>query len=156
MNNEKKQISSAENVLKDELSKIGDELAQIRIGPRGTKSHTSSTINSSTTTEDIRRLSSRLTKFESQTTSTLSNLTKKYDALNNTFQTTMAKREQEVKGLDKLYQDVNEENDVLFERFNDELGKVATAMRCGDAEKELLRLLTKTREQEGLMRVENA
>lgn len=148
-------MSSAENVLKDELSKIGEELAQIRIGPRGTKSHTNSTMISSST-DEVRRLTSRLTKFESQTTSTFSDLAKKYDILSNTFQTTMAKREQEVKGLDKLYQDVNEENDILFERFNDELGKVATAMRCGDAEKELLRLLTKTREQEGSMRAENA
>lgn len=138
------------------MSKIGDELAQIRIGPRGTKSHTSSTTTSSTSTDEVRRLASRLTKFESQTSSTLSDLTKKYETLSSTFQTTIAKREQEVKGLDKLYQDVNEENDVLFERFNDELGKVATAMRCGDAEKELLQLLTKTRGQEGLMRAENA
>ena len=67
----------------------------------------------------------------------------------------LARKEKELEGVDKLLTDCVAENDVMFERFNEELVKMANGFRIGKAESELIDKLREVRAELGSIKAEN-
>lgn len=67
----------------------------------------------------------------------------------------LARKEKELAGADKLLNDCIAENDVLFERFNEELVKMSNGFKLGKGEAEVLEILRQVREEHGRLKREN-
>lgn len=67
----------------------------------------------------------------------------------------LARKEKELAGADKLLNDCVAENDVLFERFNEELVKMSNGFKLGKGEAEVLEMLRQLREEQGRLKREN-
>jgi predicted RNase H-like nuclease (RuvC/YqgF family) len=68
---------------------------------------------------------------------------------------TLMRKDQEIEELDKALKDCVAENDILFERFNVEIVKMAEAFRVDRGERELMEMLTGVREELGRVKREN-
>jgi hypothetical protein len=65
----------------------------------------------------------------------------------------LAVSEAKCKSLDALYREANGENEALYGRFNEELGRILKAVRGGEGVEEMRRLLRESQEEvEGLKR----
>lgn len=67
----------------------------------------------------------------------------------------LMRKDQEIEELDKALKDCVAENDILFERFNVEIVKMAEAFRVDRGERELMEMLTGVREELGRVKREN-
>lgn len=151
LSNEQKAVANSSSALQAELAAIGNELSALKRAP-GTPSHISpikplnitkaSPANTANPTPAVtfEDLSSRLTTLSttlsSQTTLTttrLSSLTSESTALS----AQLGAANRRVKKLDELYQEANAENEALYERFNDELGKILARVKGGEGVKVL-------------------
>lgn len=73
-------------------------------------------------------------------------LQQKYSTLQEEMKTTLAATEIKLESIDQLHKEVSAENELIYEKFNDELGKIVKALRSkGKEEKE--ELMTKLKEQ---------
>lgn len=148
LSNEHKSHATASAELQAELAAIGSELSALKfappksshitpIKPLNLSSAKTSTISPSKplTLPSFNDLSARLdqlaqnlTKHTSTTTAQLSGL--KSEATNLTSQLDVSNRK--IKKLDALYREANAENEALYERFNDELGKILGRVKKGE------------------------
>ncbi|KAG8527539.1 uncharacterized protein KY384_007691 [Bacidia gigantensis] len=64
--------------------------------------------------------------------------------------------ETKIKRLDALYKEANAENEALYDRFNDELGRVLARVKKGEGVAELKAKLTETQDEVNKLRAENA
>lgn len=148
LSNEHKNHATASVSLQAELAAIGSELSALKRTP-SKPSHiapikplnispmkTSTTLPTKPSTPpSIDDLSSRLdqltqtlTTHTSTTTSRLNGLTTEATTL--TSQLDVSNRK--IKKLDALYREANAENEALYERFNDELGKILGRVKKGE------------------------
>ena len=104
----------------------------------------------------IRALSARLTALETKLASHTIDFTTRTTALQKDLDSSLAVSEKKAKKLDELYRDANAENEALYERFNDELGKVLKAVKGGQGVEELKERLREAQEDAGRVRRENA
>ena len=153
LSNEQKALANSSTALQAELAAIGNELSALKRAPN-TPSHVApikplninkalpaATTNSNKTSNiSVEDLSARLTALTitlsahtSCTTTGPPSLTSESTAL--TTQLDAANRK--VKKLDELYQEANAENEALYERFNDELGKILARVKGGEGVKVL-------------------
>lgn len=95
----------------------------------------------------LRELSARLTTVESR----LPQAPAEVERLRGQ----LLKKEKELEDIDKLLNDCVAENDVMFERFNEELVKMANGFRLGHREAELLEMLQQVRGELGSLKAEN-
>ena len=66
--------------------------------------------------------------------------------------------EEKAKGLDQLYREVSAENEILYERFNGELGRIVKALKGKGREEreELVKKVKESSEEAAAVRKENA
>ncbi|KAJ3474272.1 hypothetical protein NLG97_g9918 [Lecanicillium saksenae] len=77
---------------------------------------------------------------------TIQELQEKYSALQEEMDTTLKATEIKLQSIDQLHKEVSAENELIYEKFNDELGKIVKALRSkGREEKE--ELVNKIKEQ---------
>lgn len=67
----------------------------------------------------------------------------------------LSKKEKELEDVDKLLNDCVAENDVMFERFNEELVKMSNGFKLGKGEAEVLEMLKVVREEQARLKREN-
>lgn len=60
-----------------------------------------------------------------------------------------------MRSLDQLYREANAENEALYERFNEELGRILKGVRAGVGVEELRRKMVEAQGEVGRLRVEN-
>ncbi|KAI9782751.1 MAG: hypothetical protein M1835_003943 [Candelina submexicana] len=150
LQNEQKAISSAESELQAELSKIGDELSSLSLRP---SSHTNT---SRATAPSLASLSTRLTALETSLPTHISTLSSTLTNIQTDLSTSLIVADTKAKKLDELYREANAENEALYERFNDELGRVLGRVRAGEGGEELKRRVKEGEEDSGRLRRENA
>ena len=63
--------------------------------------------------------------------------------------------EKKAKKLDELYREANAENEALYERFNEELGKILQGVKGGQVVEELKNKLKEAQEEIGGLKREN-
>jgi hypothetical protein len=133
LQNEAKAISEAEASLQNELSKIGEEMARLNAGH-------------SVRPTEVDKLTATINKLESKIPEIVKDLTARNDTIKADLEKSLQASEFKVKGLDQLYKESSAENELLYEKFNGELGKIVKALRGkGKDEKEML--VQKAKEQ---------
>ncbi|RWA09699.1 hypothetical protein EKO27_g5400 [Xylaria grammica] len=124
---EKKAVEEVDADLRSELSKISADMARVNSNlSRGG-------------TADIRKLSSSVQSLEERLPSILGQLTNRQDQLQKEIESTLKATEAKAKAVDQLYKETMAENELLYEKFNSELGKIVKALKGkGREEKEEL------------------
>jgi hypothetical protein len=147
LQNEAKAISAAEASLQMELSSIGEEMAKLNVSALAR-----------TNPADITKLSESVKVLESKIPVMIKDLTIRNDAIKKDLETSLQASEYKVKGLDQLYKETSAENELLYEKFNAELGKIVKALKGkGKEDKEELIVKTKQASEEtARLKKENA
>lgn len=124
---EKDAVEEVDLNLRSELSKISADMARVNSNlPRSG-------------TVDIRKLSANVQALEERLPSILGQLAARHDQLQKDMESTVKASEAKVKAIDQLYKETMAENELLYERFNSELGKIVKALKGkGREEKEEL------------------
>lgn len=147
--NEAKAIDDAEASLQSELSKIGEEMARVSAGSGSPSRHGGA---------DVRRIAEAVRRLESRIPVVVKDLSGRNEAARKELERSLVAAETKVKGLDQLYKEASAENEILYERFNGELGKIVRALK-GKGKEDREELVAKVREgseEAARMRKENA
>lgn len=156
-------MNSAAADLEEELDKIGAELKSISSSSRSRPQQLgrSNTINTPqlnpTSAEDllprlqnkIRALEKRIPDVEEQRV--------KFEKLNYEFERALRKKDEELKETNRLLVDASTENELLYERYNDELAKINARVKNqkGGEQAEILKILKELKSDMGRVKREN-
>ncbi|MCJ1465877.1 hypothetical protein MMC07_004496 [Pseudocyphellaria aurata] len=158
LSSEQKSVSSAEASLQTEITKFGEELSAFKLQRSPTKSSSTKsplTITSSPQpTIDI--LSTALSNLTTKVTATLASLNASIASMSQDVETSLVATERKARKLDDLYREANAENEALYERFNDELGKILKRVRSGNGVEEMRAKMVEAQGEVGQLKVENA
>ena len=170
LSNEHKSHATASANLQAELAAIGNELSALKRTPTQpshiapirpltippTKTSTTSPTKSSPP-PSIDNLSSHLNQLIQTLTTHTSTTTSRLNGLNTEAATLTSQLEisnRKIKKLDALYQEANAENEALYERFNDELGKILGRVKKGEGVQVLRERVGELEKEVGLLREE--
>lgn len=145
LQNEAKAIGEAEASLQNELSKIGEEMAKLNAA-------------SSVRPSEIEKLSRKLTTLESHIPEVVKDLQTQNEQTKLDLERSLQASDIKVKGLDQLYKESSAENELLYEKFNAELGKIVKALKGKGKEdkEELIAKLKESSEETAKTKKENA
>lgn len=124
---EKKAVDEVDASLKSELSRISEDMARVNSAlPRSA-------------TADIRKLSAAVKALEDRVPQVVQELEERHGVMQRDLDATLRATEAKVKAIDQLYKEATAENELLYEKFNSELGKIVKALKGkGREEKEEL------------------
>lgn len=125
LHSEQQALQNLDSGLQVELSKIGSELSQLSLGPS----------TNTTSTSMIAELQTQLTQLSTSIPPQVSTLQSHISALSTELSTTVASLEKRCHQMDKLYKEANAENEALYDRVNDELGKIVRSVTSGGKRK---------------------
>lgn len=145
LQNESKAIGEAEASLQSELSKIGEEMARLNA-------------TTSVRTNDLEKLSQKITNLEGRIPELIKDLQKQNEQTKVELEKSLQASEVKVKGLDQMYKESSAENELLYEKFNAELGKIVKALKGkGKEDKEdLVAKLKESSEETAKTKKDNA
>ena len=146
LQNEKKAIEEAGPSLQAELSKIGDELSALNLSRPGQRFAAS----------DVAALSTRVKSLETKLANLVSDLTARSTSISSNIESSLTVSERKAKSLDELYREANAENEALYERFNDELGRVLKAVKSGQGVEEMRVKMKEAQDEAARLKKENA
>ena len=146
LQNEKKAVDEVDASLQAELSRIGEEMAKVH----GNLARSA--------TGDIRKLAASVKALEERVPQVMAELADKQAAVQRDVDASLRASEAKVKAVDQLYKEVTAENELLYERFNVELGKMVKALRGKGREdkEELMAKLKEQSEETARVKKENA
>ena len=121
---EKKTIDEVDASLKSELSRISSDMALLHTSPLR-----STTTTTSTSPPSIHNLSTSIKNLESRIPQVLADLSERHALMQQDMDATLRASEAKVKAIDQLYKEATAENELLYEKFNGELGKIVRALR---------------------------
>ena len=101
--------------------------------------------NSPSKTSDLERLSKAMSTLEARIPDVIKELTARNDGIKSDLEKSLQASEFKVKGLDQLYKESSAENELLYEKFNGELGKIVRALK-GKGKEDKEELITKVKE----------
>lgn len=143
---EKKAVEDVDSNLKSELSRISEDMARVNnTMPRSN-------------TQELRKLSASVKALEERIPQVLQELDERQRAIQEDMESSLKASEGKVKAIDQLYKEATAENELLYEKFNTELGKVLKAIRGKGREdrEELLSKLKDQSEETAYVKKENA
>lgn len=131
---EKKAVEDVDSNLKSELSRISEDMARVNNHmPRSN-------------TQDLRKLSASVKALEERIPQVLQELNERHKAMQEDMEASIKASEAKVKAIDQLYKEATAENELLYEKFNTELGKIVKAIR-GKGREDREELVTKLKDQ---------
>ncbi|KAI0103667.1 hypothetical protein GGR51DRAFT_524022 [Nemania sp. FL0031] len=143
---EKEAVEAVDTNLRSELSKISADMARVNSSlPRSG-------------TVDLKKLSSSIQALEERLPIMVGQLTTRQDQLQKDMDSVVKISEAKVKGIDQLHKEAMAENEILYERFNGELGRIVKALKGkGREEKEeLVARMKDSSEEVARLKKENA
>lgn len=157
LSQEQKALATTDASLQAEIAKIGEEMAVHKLQrspakPRSTvpaSRATASTLSLGSLTSHLESLSATLKEFASAQAASIS-------SISSDVETSLLVSDRKARMLDELYREANAENEALYERFNDELGKILGKVRKGEGVEEMRSKLGEAQEEVGKLRRENA
>ncbi|KAF2152503.1 hypothetical protein K461DRAFT_256428 [Myriangium duriaei CBS 260.36] len=156
LQSEQRELQKTSSIFQDELSKISDEIANVAGPPPITRTGSvrlNNTLPGANRGPTAIELAKKLNDISTTVSSTLSDLTDRNKSLADETLAALTQSENRTKKLDELYREANAENEALYKRFNDELGKVVKVVRAGEGVEELKRRVKEMEEEmEGLRR----
>jgi hypothetical protein len=159
LNSEKQALNTAavDSNLQREIDLIGAELSSaMNLGVGGgsslrTRTSTQSSVDAAAKLRDLSaRLSAVETKFGNISASASSSA-----AEVEKLKAQLGRKEKELEDTNKLLNDCVAENDVMFERFNEELVRMSNGFKLGKGEAEVLEMLKAVREEQARLKREN-
>lgn len=132
---EKKAADEVDASLRSELSKIGEEMARVNNASL-----------SSSQNVDLRRLAASVKSLEDRMPSLLEDIEAKQATFQRDMDSTLKASEAKVRSIDQLYKEAVAENELLYERFNGELGKIVRALK-GKGKEDKEELMGKLKDQ---------
>ncbi|TKA75973.1 hypothetical protein B0A55_00689 [Friedmanniomyces simplex] len=165
LQNEQSSLTAAQTSLQDELSKIGDELTATpsRIGSIRTPLTGGSHVRSgasiggiSSSQPSTMDLAQRVLKMEGHLAAHIDAARSRLDAVQAELSTSLTVSENKCRKLDELYREANGENEALYARFNDELGRVLKAVKGGEGVEELRRKVRESQEEAARLKREGS
>ena len=156
LHNEQSAVAAAHTSLQDELSKIGDELTSTpsRIGSVRTTS--TPRTRSNTSQPGGMDLAQRVLKMEGRLPEQVEELNAKISSIQSDLATSLTVSETKCKKLDELYREANGENEALYARFNDELGRILKAVKGGEGVEELKKKLKESQDEAAKLKRETS
>ncbi|KAK6221782.1 Rho guanyl nucleotide exchange factor (RhoGEF domain-containing protein) [Colletotrichum tabaci] len=144
---EKKAIEDVDASLQSELSKIAEEMSRVNSG-----------LGTRTNTLDLRKLTASVKTLEERIPSMMAELTDRQSMIQRDMESTLKASETKVKSIDQLYRESTAENELMYEKFNSELGKIVKALKGKGREdkEELIRSLREHSEETARVKKENA
>ncbi|KAK4134561.1 hypothetical protein BT67DRAFT_441728 [Trichocladium antarcticum] len=127
LQSDKRAVDESEASLKSELSRISEDMARVNSSlPRSA-------------TGDIRKLSAAVKALEDRVPQVMAELQERHAVMQRDMELTLKATEAKVRAIDQLYKEATAENELLYEKFNSELGKIVRALKGkGREEKEEL------------------
>ena len=154
LNQEQKSIASADSSFQLEIAKIGEEISSAYNSQRSPsklkpQTHPSQTpLSSQSLSAQLSKLSSTLSTFTATHNASLS-------LLSSDIESSLLVSDKKVRKLDELYREANAENEALYERFNDELGKILGKVKKGEGIEESRSKLKEAQEEVAKLKKEN-
>ncbi|KAI3402076.1 hypothetical protein diail_5 [Diaporthe ilicicola] len=145
LESEKKAIEDVDSGLKSELSRISADMARVNnTMPRSA-------------TGDLRKLSASMKALDDRIPQVLQELDERQRAIKEDLEASLKASEAKVKAIDQLYKEATAENEILYEKFNSELGKIVKAIRGKGREdkEELVAKLKDSSEETAYVKKEN-
>lgn len=162
LQNEQSSLTVTQNLIQDELARIGDELTStptrmgsIRPMPLNIRGTTPNFAASTSTKPQGVDLAQRVLKLESLLPSQIDSASERISAIHADLASSLAVSENKARKLDELYRESNSENEALYARFNDELGRILKAVRGGDGVGELKRQVKEGQDEVARLKREN-
>jgi len=108
--------------------------------------------------QDIKHLSDALKALELKIPSVIKELSASNEGIKKDLETSLQASEFKVKELDQLYKESSAENELLYEKFNGELGKIVKALKGKGKEdkEELICKMKEASDETARMKKENA
>ena len=138
-------IERAESGLQAELTKIGEELSAMNLSHSMNKSSMA----------DVTNLRARVATLETKVSDLTAETIKRSASIKADVESSLTVNERKAKSLDELYREANAENEALYERFNDELGKVLRAVKGGQGFEEMNAKLKEAQDDAARLKREN-
>lgn len=85
----------------------------------------------------IESLSISLVELATRLNKTIASLTASTTAIAKDVETSLVSADKKARKLDELCREANAENEMLYERFNGELGKILTGVKAGNGTEEM-------------------
>ena len=109
-------------------------------------------------TADIRKLSAAVKALEDRVPQVMAELQERHAVMQRDMEATLRATEAKVKAIDQLYKEATAENELLYEKFNSELGKIVKALKGKgrDDKEELVARLKEASDEAARAKKENA
>ncbi|KAF2723877.1 hypothetical protein K431DRAFT_282567 [Polychaeton citri CBS 116435] len=155
LQNEQSSLISTQTSFMDELNKIGEEISSTptRIGSIRASGSSSTRIRGGGMGNVD--LAARVLKMQDQVPSEVEDLRTRIASIQKDVSSSLTVSENKCKKLDGLYREANAENEALYNRFNDELGKILRAVKGGEGVEEVKKQLGESQEEALKLRREN-
>ncbi|KAL2138460.1 hypothetical protein VTI28DRAFT_6765 [Corynascus sepedonium] len=143
---EKRAVDEVDASLRTELSRISEDMARVNSAlPRSA-------------TADMRKLSAAVEALEERVPQVLRELEDRHAVMQRDLEATLRITEAKVRAIDQLYKEATAENELLYERFNSELGKIVKALKGKgkDDKEELVARLKESSDEAARAKKENA
>ncbi|OBS21257.1 hypothetical protein FPOA_07595 [Fusarium poae] len=147
LNTEKQAVDDVDASLRSELFKIGEEMARL-----------SDAQSPGSQSVDMRQVTAAVRQLEDRVPAAIQEIQEKHAAIQHDMETTVKAAEAKVRAIDQLYKEAVAENELLYEKFNGELGKIVKALK-GKGKEEKEELMVRLRDQSdetARMKKENA
>ena len=148
-------LTTTEGSLEAELAKIGGEMAIYKL-PRSPTKPRSTTTNPTSSQPTLESLSSQLSTLHTTLQAFTTTQTACLASLSSDLENSLLVSDRKARKLDELYREANAENEALYERFNDELGKILGRVRKGEGVEEMRGRLGEAQNEVARLRKENA
>ena len=156
LHNEQNAVSAAQTSLQDELNKIGDELASTPSRVGSVRASTYARSRGNAAEAGNMDLAQRVLKMEGQLPKKVEELNDRISGIQSDLTTSLNVSEAKCKKLDDLYREANGENEALYTRFNDELGRILKAVKGGEGVEELKKKLKESQEEAAKLKRETS
>ena len=161
LNQEQKILTISDESFQAELTKIGDEISKYKIQRSPTKGPTSADrvlfpnrIDPVDST--LQALCSRLTSLQASLSKSTADQSTSFSRISSDIDSSLTISDQKARKLDELYREANAENEALYDRFNDELGKILGRVKKGEGVETLKSKLKDNQEEVTRLRKENS
>ena len=154
LDQEKKSIASADSSLQLEIAKIGEEISSAynsQRSPSKPKSHTPVP----SVPPSLQNLSTQLSNLANTLSTFTTTHAKSLSSLSSDIESSLLVSDKKARKLDELYREANAENEALYERFNDELGKILGKVKRGEGTEEPRIKLREAQEEVAKLKKEN-
>jgi len=151
LSQEQKSYVDTEASLQAEINKISEEMSAFK------QSRPSAQASSKDSSQpNVQSLATTLAALEKKLHAFTVDNAAQTAAIRTDVETSLLVSEKKVRKLNELYKEANAENEVLYERFNDELRKVLGKIRKGEGVEEMRKQLGEAQDEVGRLKAENA